>query len=224
MWGMPVVSWKMIASIQQDLVTLDEETLSMLPQCITNSFELNLGRVFRDRTHLLKPHPSTKVKGLLTNKFMTSVLRSLAKVAAPKRKNVLENSEELHPMRGFIVCMWKARGFVNFKFIRIFERIWENIPNKQQKNLNSNKYIYNKMAMANQWINQPISVWINIVQAGNPPSNQPTHRPTKATRICWMGRATVHTERTSGTKRLNSSKHPQEPLAARPLKMFPASK
>ena len=32
---------------------------------------------------------------------------------------------------------------------------------------------------------------------------------------------TVHTDRTSGTRRLNSSKHPHEPLAARPLKMLP---
>lgn len=31
----------------------------------------------------------------------------------------------------------------------------------------------------------------------------------------------VHTDRTSGTRRLNSSKQPQEPLAAKPLKMLP---
>ena len=32
---------------------------------------------------------------------------------------------------------------------------------------------------------------------------------------------TEHTESTSGTRRLNSSKQPQDPDAARPLKMSP---
>ena len=33
---------------------------------------------------------------------------------------------------------------------------------------------------------------------------------------------TVHTDKTSGISRLNSSKHPHEPEEARPLKMLPS--